>query len=381
MHKPLLDINDFVQQQQSHYMITKSLNPLLNNRGKVVIYGAGFHGIETLAKLKQYGLKPSFFVDGDKNLAGKSIGGIPVMSTEILSTISKDSVIIITPRHASIEIEITLRSLEFNNLIICDKIVNDHFLLKGYLSNLELKQEIYIQNKSEIDFVRNHLADAHSVKVFDAAIKLWCYGDYHNSLQIAKHETYYPFDIIHLNDDEVFVDCGAYTGDSINEFVWKTSGKYRAIYGFEASELQYEQAKAYLRNKKFENIELSNIGVWSREDILSFASENKVGDRISDNGEIKIKVDSLDRMLKDKFPPTYIKMDIEGAELEALKGATEIIKAHSPKLAVCVYHKFGDIWNIPDFILKKFNGYKIYLRADWALAEYKCFAVSDERRG
>jgi len=114
-------------------------------------------------------------------------------------------------------------------------------------------------------------------------------------------------------------------------------------------------------------------------DILSFTSKGKVGDRLFGDGEIKIRVNSLDCLLKDKLPPTYIKMDIEGAELEALKGATKIIKTFSPKLAVCVYHKFGDIWNIPDFILREFNNYKIYLRADLVLVDIICFAVRDER--
>jgi FkbM family methyltransferase len=372
-----ININDFVRQQQNDFMITKSLCSLLKNSENIIIYGAGFQGIETIIQLKRYGLKPHFIVDENKELTGKSIGGIPIMSLEILSTIGKDSVIIITPRYASVEIEITLRSLGFSNIIIDDNFVEEHFILKGYKQNCKQKQEIYLQNKSKIDFVRNNLADSHSVKVFDAVIKLWCYGDCNDLIKIAKNESYYPTDIIALKNDEVFVDCGAYIGDSVEEFAVKTAEKYKAIYAYEASELQYEQAKAYLRRKKIERIELSNVGVWSCENILSFSSEGKAGDRIFDGGEIKIKVDSLDNLLKNKLPPTYIKMDIEGAELEALKGSTEIIKTYSPKLGVCVYHKFGDIWEIPNFILETFNNYKIYLRADDPLLEFKCFAIKE----
>ena len=59
---------------------------------------------------------------------------------------------------------------------------------------------------------------------------------------------------------------------------------------------------------------------------------------------------------------TFIKMDIEGAELEALRGAESIIRKQRPKLAICVYHKPEDIWTIPMYILSLQNDYRLFLR-------------------
>lgn len=371
-----LNMPDFALLQHNMQVITaESLNPSITGDDSIVIYGAGFYGIKTLITLRKYGVNPTFIVDRNSEYSGSSIGGIPIMGLEALSTISNDTMIIITPRYASAGIEKMLRSYGFNNLAIEGGIVSDHNVIFGYSKNCELKQQIFADSMHKVDFVKARLADAHSVKVFEAIAKLWCHGDYQDCLNLVNDEGYYPDDIIKLNDDEVFVDCGAYIGDSVEKFALKTHGKYKAIYAYEASELQYEQAKAYLRAKKIENLELHNIGVWSSEGELCFDSTGDVGNRISNGGETKIKVNSLDNLLKDKLSPTFIKMDIEGAELEALKGSMEVIKEHLPKLAISVYHKFGDIWEIPYYILNETDRYKIYLRANSPLYDFIFFAI------
>lgn len=371
-----LTMPDFALLQHNMQTITgESLNPRINSEESIVIYGAGFYGIKTLITLRKYGVDPTFIVDRNSKYGGSSIGGIPIIGLEALSTISNETMIIITPKYASVEIEKMLRSYGFNNLAVEGAIVDEHIKLFGYSKNCELKQQIFADSMHKVDFVKIHLADAHSVKVFEAIAMLWCHGDYRDCLNLANDEGYYPDDIIKLNDDEVFVDCGAHIGDSVEKFALKTHGKYKAIYSYEASELQYEQAKAYLRAKKLENVELHNIGIWSSEGELCFDSTGDVGNRISDGGEAKIKVNSLDNLLKNKLPPTFIKMDIEGAELEALKGSMEVIKEHSPKLAISVYHKFGDIWEIPHYILNETDRYKIYLRANLPLYDFILFAI------
>lgn len=69
----------------------------------------------------------------------------------------------------------------------------------------------------------------------------------------------------------------------------------------------------------------------------------------------------MDDMLGDQ-PVTFIKMDIEGAELEAIRGARHIIQNQHPKLAISIYHKYEDIWTIPSQIMEYDLGYQFYLR-------------------
>jgi FkbM family methyltransferase len=166
-----------------------------------------------------------------------------------------------------------------------------------------------------------------------------------------------------LSGNEIFVDGGAFTGDTAKIFFDKVKGVYKGYYGFEPDKKNAEQLRIFLGSTK--NATVLEKGLWSNDDVLSFDSGKDTGSTISDNGSVTISVTSLDNVFKDKPEsefPTFIKMDIEGAEKQALIGAENIIKATHPKLAICVYHKVEDIYELPELIMSYFNGYKLYLR-------------------
>jgi hypothetical protein len=95
---------------------------------------------------------------------------------------------------------------------------------------------------------------------------------------------------------------------------------------------------------------------------------------ISNEGNVKIEVDVIDNIVSDCISDSsrggvsYIKMDIEGAELEALKGAKNTIIANKLKLAICCYHKSVDLYTIPQYIKSLNSSYKLYFR------HYNCFS-------
>lgn len=104
-------------------------------------------------------------------------------------------------------------------------------------------------------------------------------------------------------------------------------------------------------------------GLWSCYQELNFSDDksNASCPSIKENGNIIIQTASLDKELWEEHV-TFIKMDIEGAELEALKGAENIIRRDRPKLAICVYHKGEDIVSIPEYLLTVNPSYRFYLR-------------------
>ena len=116
-------------------------------------------------------------------------------------------------------------------------------------------------------------------------------------------------------------------------------------------------------------------GLWDKEDVLCFKAYSNGSSRLEKKGEIKIPVGSLDDMIRDERV-TFIKMDIEGSELEALKGAKNTIRNHHPRLAICIYHKPIDVIEIPAYILELVPEYKFYVRHyDSSLEETVLYAT------
>ena len=103
------------------------------------------------------------------------------------------------------------------------------------------------------------------------------------------------------------------------------------------------------------------LGVYKKNAQLHFAANKKSNSAISSDGNLLVQCAALDVCLPD-FEPSFISMDIEGAEFDALQGMKEIIKRHHPELAICVYHSPDHIWSIPQFLHSLVPDYKFYLR-------------------
>ncbi|MDR0498475.1 MAG: FkbM family methyltransferase [Holophagales bacterium] len=177
---------------------------------------------------------------------------------------------------------------------------------------------------------------------------------------------YWVWPGIELGSDEVFVDGGAYNGDSIYDFINAVGDRYRAIYAFEPDGENYRAAVNVFSRS---NLHFFNKGLWSTETELCFDAQNSEISRFTDSGEQIISVTSIDAVFAGKSDdelPTLIKMDIEGAEKEALLGASETIRRKKPKLAICAYHKPEDIYELPQTILKLRDDYRLSL---WQMGE------------
>ena len=118
----------------------------------------------------------------------------------------------------------------------------------------------------------------------------------------------------------------------------------------------------YILEKNISNVIVYKLASWNKKEILKFREEGSFISQISDMGTSNTNANSLDNVLFDAVPATFIKMDIEGAERKTIEGAENIIKKYRPKLAICVYHRADDIFEIPLAIKKLVPEYKLYLR-------------------
>ena len=179
-----------------------------------------------------------------------------------------------------------------------------------------------------------------------------------------------------INVDRLF-DCGAFDGDSAHDFI-EAYPQYDQIIEFEPDQYNVQKIEERVKREGIRDLKIVSKGVWSDTTTLCFQAEGKSSSSISEEGEIKIDVIRLDDMYDQFTPYSLIKMDIEGSELEALKGAAKVIREISPALAICVYHKREDLITIPQYIksLVKEGTYDYYIGYQGLdLAELVFYAV------
>ncbi len=201
------------------------------------------------------------------------------------------------------------------------------------------------------------LCDEKSKKAFTDVLKFKISGKikYLSDCESGKDEVY--SDILRLTDRETIVDLGAYDGDTIREFLAATDGSYKNIYAFEPDEKNFR--KLARKTEGMENISLFNLGAWDKNELRFFETKGGRNSRQGSTGKA-VTFDSVDNVIKDAV--TFIKMDIEGAELKALEGARKTIEAFKPKLYVCAYHRNEDMFVLPFKIKELYEGYKLYFR-------------------
>lgn len=214
------------------------------------------------------------------------------------------------------------------------------------------------KHETEFDETRELLADERSKRVFDAYLKIYD-GDPSDALTMAEDGTYFN-DLTRDVHEGGMVDCGAYTGDSIRAFV-HAYGTDRKIFAFEPDEKNYSKL---LANTAGLDVVAVPAGTWSSMTTLHFASGKDAASSIQAEGAIQIKTDTIDHVVGD-HTIAFIKMDVEGSELEALKGATHVIRRDMPVLAISAYHKQEDLITLPRFIAGCGNAdfrYEVFLR-------------------
>lgn len=169
---------------------------------------------------------------------------------------------------------------------------------------------------------------------------------------------------------EVYVDVGAYVGDTIEQYIAKKAGVFAKIIGIEPDfELYTAMSYRMDRIKKEwglepERIELIQAGIGEKEEVLHVSnSSEKLSTKLLDDGcGQEVRVLTLDAILGKEQAVGLVKADIEGAEISLLKGAVKTLKEKAPNLAICVYHKVTDIYEIM-FLIKNINNmYKFKLR-------------------
>jgi len=351
---------------------------------RLILFGAGNLGRRTLAGLRKEGLEPQAFADNAPSLAGRRLDGLDVLSPDEAVSRYPEALFIVTiwtpvGRLAYPDVAARLsraggsRPVSFVPLYwkYAERFLPYHCLALPHLlfERADLVKEAYAR-----------LADAQSRHEFRVQLS-YLLSDM-TAVGVAQprdDDWYFPRDLVRLRDDEVFVDCGAYDGDSLLWFVTATAGRFAAAYAFEPDPGAAERlaaAVATLPHDVRERVVVERKAVAATSGVLRFAGGGTPGSHVADDGGSEVTAVSLDDALGDPAP-TFIKMDVEGAEADALAGARALIERVRPILAICVYHLQDDLERIVNALGTMCPDYELYLRR--LEGDLVCFAIPEER--
>lgn len=310
------------------------------------LFGASKSAENFIMRNSKYDIKG--FFDNNRQKWNTIFCGYMVYSFDTLFELDKDKVVILITSVYEDEIEMQLKKLGYHNIF------SSHICEKEGIMNwlLPIKREDY----PNIELLESMLSDDLSKKRLHQIV---ANRESNNPYwgEIFDGSAYFNT-IFDFNKTEVFVDAGAFTGDTIDLFLQHVNYEYEKIYAYEPDEINFELLCN--KYKQVKNIVCKKSGLWSKKTTLRFEAKNNEGSKISNEGTEIINVSAIDDLKNDKI--SFIKMDIEGAELNALVGAKETIKKYKPKLAICIYHKYDDLWKIPFYVKELVPEYKLYIR-------------------
>ena len=322
----------------------------------VSIYGAGFLGKWAVEYLRSNGATVTNFIDRDTKKDRTFLNGVQIFlpNDPVLSSVSS---MFIAARHAIKEVMEAMADYDFN-LISFDC----YYVIKNY------KKLCYVRD--------NFFNDEKSVTVYNALLVAMLTGSTKSCRAVMEKDMYFSIPEFSGTFDETFVDAGAFVGDTVERFIWENLGTFRHIYAFEPGFTQFSALqKRMLRLSDEWGFDMDRVttvkaGLSSancrmscsfledsplRHGLVTEDPKNKVDDLNSS------EVYSLDSYLNGKAV-SFIKVDIEGMEMELLKGAQETIRKFKPKMAICVYHYPSDLFEVAEFVRKLVPEYQFYLR-------------------
>lgn len=338
----------------------------------IVIYGAGGNGRQFYKAIKQKGQQVDFFIDQYSD--AKEYDGVPIL--RLADVTDKTVPVYVSVSCTSTIIANQLREMGFENVFDFNESVPVFpEIIDAFLSIVQWYSEDLSEmvDPAKIEALSQLFSDQKSHDVLKNIVD---FRTHMTAETYQKNDTvtqYFPEDVdlfSHLKTGVRMVDCGAFIGDTLQQTVNYFEHQNHKIDYIALIEPDSKNLKPLQQNvKKYSHdIDLVVIpaGVWSDSQILEFDS-NGSSSVVMDAGEVnanateKVPVVSIDQVFYG-MKPNYIKMDIEGAEVNAIKGAEQVIRDFSPVLAICLYHRGSDLWEIPLAIHAMNPNYQYYLR-------------------
>jgi FkbM family methyltransferase len=320
---------------------------ILSGEMPAALYGMGFLGRWAMTALPAAGIRLSACYDGNPALAGETISGVPVRAPESIEA-DKPAFAFITARHAVRPVAARLDTLGVANAS-----ADAFFVARDFAS---------------FRAFHDGLADDRSRSVLAAVLETMLTGDRTHLLDVFEKDQYFALPQFCGIEKEVYVDAGAYVGDSLERFVWTHYGVFDKAIAFEPGPRQFaaleKRADRLISEWALDagQIELVPAALGSQAGLEHAATQSgQMTSLAVGSGSEEIRIVTLDDHMAGGRV-SFLKADVEGMEMPLLEGAAETIRRHRPKLAICVYHYPTDIPVISRYLQSLVPDYRFALR-------------------
>jgi FkbM family methyltransferase len=323
------------------------------------IVGAAGEGARLATLCREHGIAVFALVDDHAAKIGQAIASHTVQPVGSLQQLDRTTPIMIAS-HRVLGATERLRALGFQTVlpfaalqVLAPDRFPPHMFYDGLLDDLWNSRDRFAR-------LNERLADARSRQVLNAVLA------FRQTLDpvmlkpvLDDDDLYAPKGLIEFSDREVYVDGGSYDGDTIRTFVRRVGNRFEHVYAFEPDPVTYRVLQSNFAAEP--RVEAIHSGLHREKGVLSFKDDGSRGAIFSADGTIEMPVTTLDDVV-GQGRVSYIKMNIEGAEIDALHGGERLIRREHPKLALSVYHRPSDLWRIPEIVENFSSGYQLYLR-------------------
>ena len=316
----------------------------------VAVYGMGNGADKLFAFLEQQGIRPACVFASDEFVRGQQFRGYPVLRYEQAAAQYGKMNILLAFATDLPPVMAHIREIAEKMPLFCQSfsVAGEDCATRQFLE----------ENAGQIEQAYAALADEASREVFRGVAEFQLTGRL-SVLDAVSQPRSQSLALLGLSKEEIYADLGAYRGDTLLEFL-ELAGDYRQIFAVEPDAKNFAKLKALIERLNLRHVVAKHNAV---SDVAGQVAFGSPGGRSSAIGRGKGEVLALPLLeLTHGQIPTYLKMDIEGAESAALRGMEGVLAAHAPKMLISAYHRIWDYFALPLQILRAQPGYRIYLR-------------------
>lgn len=338
---------------------------LMKTEKPIVMYGMGDGAEKILSVMEEKGIRPAEFMASDEFVRGHSFHGYRVKKLSEIEEQYDDFLLVICFGSALPEVmeRVTALSEKYETVVPDVPVVGEGLFDGAFLT----------AHESELQEVRSLFADERSLEVFGALLRYRYTGDL-SVLRAAESEKSEALSLLHIGTNEIYMDLGAYDGDTVEEFLRLTDKRFEKIYAVEPNRRNYAKMRRRLYSLGSGVFTHLNAAVTEEDGPVTFARRSGRGSAVmventadGGNGSRKnIRTETVDGRSVDSIlkgnRATLIKYDVEGSEEAALRGSAETIRKYKPRLIVSLYHRTEDYITLPLLIHELNPAYKLYLR-------------------